>query len=221
MFFLENDESCYLIEAADLALEVLPDIVRENGEALRQTFAWVESFLGNPHPRLGRAGVVCPYTESSLKNNLFWLTICRGSALSVRDVHKIVINYRDWFLKIEPRSGKKGDFKAILILFPDIQEEHAPNIIDVVQRELKPEFIAKGLMIGQFYSSCPEPGLWNQDFRPLQAPIPMLAIRQMVLSDFPFLRQDKRFISSYLKMFGDTIPQRVQEMIKAVELAET
>lgn len=220
MLFLEKDESCYLVEVADLDLapQVQPDIVRKNVEVLRQTVTWVKSFLCNPHPQLGRMGAVCPYTGSSLKNNHFWLTICRGSALSRRDVYESVMKYRDWFLKIETRSDEKAHFKTILILFPDIQVEDAPKIVDVVQRELKPEFVAKGLMIGQFYPSCPEPGLWNQDFRPLQAPIPMLAIRQMVLSDFPFLRQDERFISSYIKMFGDAIPQRVQEMIKEARL---
>lgn len=216
MLFLENDGDSYLIEIADLDLapNIQPALVRENREVLRRTVSWAESFLCNPHPQLGRAGAVCPYTEMSLRNNYFWLTLCRGGVLSKKDVYESVMKYRDWFLKIETRSDRKAHFKAILILFPDIQVEDAPKIIDVVQRELKPEFVEKGLMIGQFYPSCPEPGLWNRDFRPLQAPIPMLVIRQMVLSDFPFLRQDERFISSYVKMFGDAIPQRVQEMIK-------
>ncbi|GAC1433595.1 MAG: hypothetical protein NVSMB54_31460 [Ktedonobacteraceae bacterium] len=216
MLYLENDKLCYLIEIADIYLvpEVQPDIVRENVEVLRQTITWVESFLCNPHPQLGRAGVVCPYTEYSMKNDYFWLTVCRGKELSINDVYKSVMRYRDWFLKIETQSNKRAYFKTMLILFPDIQVGDASKIVDTIQQKLKPEFVAKGLMIGQFHPSCPEPGLWNQDFRPLQSPVPMLAIRHMVLSDFPFLKQDERLISSYLKVFGDAIPQRVQEMIK-------
>jgi len=83
-----------------------------------------------------------------------------------------------------------------------------------VQQELKPEFVAKGIMIGQFHPYCLESGLWNQNFRPLQAPVPLLAIRYMVLTDFPFLRKDERFISSYVKIFGEGIPQGIQEMIE-------
>ncbi len=220
MLFLANDKSYYLIEIADiyLAPEVQTDIVRENIEVLRQTVNWVQSFLCNPHPQLGRAGAVCPYTEYSMKNSHLWLTICRGKDLSINEVCKSVVRYRDWLLKIGLQSNKKAYFKTMLILFPDIQVEDASKIVDVVQQQLKPEFVAKGLMIGQFHPSCPEPGLWNQDFRPLQSPIPMLAIRSMVLSDFPFLRQDEKFISSYIKMFGDAIPQRVQEMIKESRL---
>ena len=207
MLYLEKDELCYLIEIADiyLAPEVQPDIVRENVEVLRQTVTWAESFLCNPHPQLGRVGVVCPYTEYSMKNDYFWLTVCRGKKLSINDVSKSVMTYRDWFLKIEPQSKKKAYFKTMLIIFPDIQVEDASKTVDVVQQQLKPEFVAKGLMIGQFHPSCPEPGLWNHDFRPLQSPVPMLVIRHMVLSDFPFLKHDDRLISSYREVFGNAI----------------
>ncbi len=205
MLYLENDKPCYLIEIADiyLAPEVQPDIVRENVEVLRQTVTWAESFLCHPHSQLGRAGVVCPYTEYSMKNDYFWLTVCRGENLSINDAYTSVMRYRDWFLEIEPQSKKKAYFKTILILFPDIQTEDASKIVDIVQQKLKPEFVAKGLMIGQFHPSCPEPGLWNSEFRPLQSPVPMLAIRHMVQSDFPFLKHDEQLISSYRSVFGD------------------
>jgi len=207
VLYLENDTRCYLIEIADmyLAPEAQPDIVRENVEVLRKTVTWAESFLCNPHPQLGRVGAVCPYTEYSMKNDYFWLTVRRGENLSINDVYESVMRYRDWFLKIEPQSKKKAYFKTMLMLFPDIQVEDASKIVDVVQQKLKPEFVAKGLMIGQFHPSCPEPGLWNQDFRPLQSPVPMLVIRHMVLSDFPFLKQDEGLISSYRSVFGDAV----------------
>ena len=215
-----NDPSSYLIEIADLHLAAArqPMIVKENREVLRQTVLWAETFLCNPHPQLGRTGAVCPYTEFSMRENLLWLTICRGEKLSTEDVYNSVMRYRDWFLEIEPCSGKQAQFKTILIIFPDIQAEDAPKIIDVVQQELKPEFVAKGIMVGQFHPSCLESGLWNQDFHPLQAPVPLLAIRHMVLTDFPFLKSDKRFIFSYIKLFGQAIPIGVQEMIKEVNL---
>jgi hypothetical protein len=216
MLFLTNDTNCYLIEISDMNLtpEEQPEIVRENIKVLRQTVSWAESFLCNPHPQLGREGAVCPYTAFSMKNDYFWLTVCRGKALAIKDVYDNVMKYRDWFLKIKTESRKNVYFKTILILFPDIQVEDAPKVVDVVQQKLKPDFVAKGLMIGQFHPSCPEPGLWNQDFRPLQAPLPILAIRHMVLSDFPFLRQEERLITSYIKVFGDAIPQTVRKMIK-------
>jgi hypothetical protein len=216
MLFRVNDPSSYLIEISDLHLteETQPTPVRENWAALSQITAWAETFLCRPHARLGRAGDVCPYTKAALRHNLFWLTICRGAQLAPEDVYTQAMTYRDWFLELEPRHGKEAQFKTILMLFPDVPVEDAPKIIDTVQRALKPELVDKGLMVGQFHPQCPEPGLWNQDFRPLQAPVPLLAMRHMVLTDFPFLRKDERFISSYIRVFGDTIPGSIQEAIK-------
>jgi hypothetical protein len=211
-----NDSSHYLIQLADLNAkpEKQAPIVKENSEALRQIVTWVERFLSNPHPQLGRTGDVCPYTKSSMKKEYLWLTVCRGKVLSVEDVSTRVMKYRDWFLEIAPSSEKESLFKTILILFPDIEAEDVPRIIDVVQQQLKPEFVAEGLMIGQFHPHCPETGLRNLDFRPLQAPVPLLVMRHMVLSDFPFLEKDEKFTSSYINVFGNTIPQKIQEKIK-------
>jgi hypothetical protein len=216
MLTLANDSSYYLLQLADLNAESEKQIpiVKENSEALRQIVTWIESFLSNPHPQLGRTGDVCPYTKSSMKKEYLWLTVCRGKALSVEDVYTRVLKYRDWFLEITPSNEKESLFKTIIMIFPDIELEDVPRIIDVVQQQLKPKFVAEGLMIGQFHPHCPEPGLHNLDFRPLQAPVPSLVMRHMVRSDFPFLEKDEKFISSYINVFGNTIPSKIQEKIK-------
>src|SRR5206468_1894821 len=63
-----------------------------------------------------------------------------------------------------------------------------------------------GLMLGQFHMKNEEPGLHNVNFRPLQSPIPLLAVRFMVMADLPFLTRQAdppvlrlRFIKGYLK----------------------
>jgi hypothetical protein len=43
------------------------------------------------------------------------------------------------------------------------------------------------MMIGEFWPGHTMPGLHNHSFRPLAAPVPMLAIRHMVVSDLLFL----------------------------------
>jgi len=70
-------------------------------------------------------------------------------------------------------------------------------------------------MVGQFYEGCAESGLWNDSFQPLQSPIPLLAIRNMVPSDFLFLhgkRGNEGMLISYLNRFGTHIPREVKEL---------
>jgi prolyl-tRNA editing enzyme YbaK/EbsC (Cys-tRNA(Pro) deacylase) len=69
-------------------------------------------------------------------------------------------------------------------------------------------------MIGEFHFVPPQKaGLWNQDFRPLASPVPMLVIRHMVPTDFGFLRHDTNLISTYLERFEDQIPPHIREEV--------
>jgi hypothetical protein len=58
-------------------------------------------------------------------------------------------------------------------------------------------------------------GLWNEDFRPLRCPLPMLAIRHMVPTDFAFLKGKRELMETYLAAFGDTVPAALAEQVHA------
>ena len=127
-----------------------------------------------------------------------------------------VLGYRDWFAELEPRTGPQAELKTILILFPDLPAAAMPELIDRTQSALKPAFVPNGLMIGEFHPTPPEqPGLWNPDFRPLRSPVPLLAIRQMVPSDLPFLADDRDYLTAYLRQFGDQVPARCRPQLEA------
>lgn len=131
--------------------------------------------------------------------------------------------YRDWFRELPPTSGPAAQFKTILLTLPDAPPEKVNAIVDATQRRLKPRYVPDGLMIGEFHDGPPDKGgLWNADFRPLRSPVPLLAIRHMVPSDFPFLADDPEFLSSYLQQFGDAVPAalrpRVAEAARALGL---
>jgi Domain of unknown function (DUF6875) len=171
------------------------------------------------NPELGREGPVCPFTQPSLTQNLFWMTMIRGPEIDQLEVGRAVHHYRNLFLALEPKTGPASMLKTILILFPDVTHTNASVHIEALQKKLKPEFVKN--MIGQFYEGCPEGGLWNNNFRPLQSPLPLLAIRNMVPSDFPFLhgkRESEGMLVSYLNQFGTRIPSEVKGlMVRALQ----
>lgn len=220
MRVLPSDPSCYLIELADMERDPLPEPIRENHEAVAQIVAWAREYLSQPHPDLGRDGSVCPYVPYSMISSLFFLTVQRGRDLTQSDVYDTIMKYRDWFLAIEPREGPESRYKTILVLFPDVPTADAPQIIDATQALLKPGFVEKGLMIGQFHPLPPiDPGLWNPDFRPLRSPVPLLAMRHLVANDLPFLTMDRRFVASYFALHGHNIPRKYRATVR--ELAQT
>lgn len=180
-------------------------------ESLATTIAWMQQFLARPHPELGRSGPVCPYVPGAIAQDTIWLgTVTHGSG-ERQAIKESVVRFRDLFLELEPNTGDGQMMKAIVIVFPNISIEDAA-VIDEVQLELKPHFVEAGLMIGEFHERNEGEGLRNPEFRPLRSPIPSLAIRFMVETDFPFLQRmfyppelRASFIKSYLRRFGGSI----------------
>ena len=106
-------------------------------------------------------------------------------------------------------------FRSIIVTFPFIAGSDAPPLIQEVQRELKPDFLRDGLMIGEFYPECPAPGIHNAAFRALQSPVTAIAIRHMTPQDAPFMLQHFRHRELYEEYFGDEGRQRIQALLDA------
>jgi hypothetical protein len=194
--------------------EALPEPARRYAAQLAAVTQWAREFLCQPHPALGRAGRVCPYAQPALDNGTFWLTVLPGAAPTPAEIAAAVAACRERFTSLAPRSGRDAQFKTILLVFPELDHRDAPALVDGVQRRLKPAFVARGLMLGQFHRTCDEPGLWNPAFRPLRSPVPLLAIRHLVPTDFPFLAHDPRCVASYLRIIGGETPARLRRMVR-------
>jgi hypothetical protein len=104
------------------------------------------------------------------------------------------------------------EYLTFVIALPNFDMTSSTKL-DELQRQLKDEFVPQGLMIGQFHPQCPQPGLWNPQFRPLQSPIPLLALRRMVASDLPFLVGSCAHASSYLTNFAREIPPHTRNFM--------
>lgn len=175
------------------------------------TLWWTENFLARPNKDLGRSGPTCPFVRPSLDKRSFWLTAVSGAEPSLPALEQAVLGYRDWFLELEPTSGDDAQYKAILILLPDLAPEGYRSVVDATQKKLKPDFVRQQLMIGQFHPQCEEPGVRNPMFRPLKCPVPLLAIRFIAAGDIVFMRgpdgtYDKDYLRSYLKTFAHDLP---------------
>jgi hypothetical protein len=173
---------------------------------------WAISYLTAPHPDLGREGAVCPFTAASISKEMFWVGCAESSDLDAVDIQRTVADVVAVFRQLPSAEDSDAMLKTILVLFPGISDY---SVIDEAQRRLKEESVALGLMIGQFYPACEEPGIRNPAFRPLRSPVPLLAIRHMVGSDLPFLTSRLEWVQEYLKRFAPAVPSHVRDLIAA------
>jgi hypothetical protein len=204
-----------LLRAHGLTLYEPGDLCGEMASPdLRQIATWAVEFLNAPNQQLGRRGPVCPYTRLSMDNNCFLLAWAGGEH-DVQSIESTVDQYRRWFMELLDQPGRtRQHLLTILVVLPGFDRTDS-GPLDALQGRLKDAFVREGLMVGQFHPHCEQSGLWNEDFRPLKAPIPLLAIRRMVASDLPFLLDSASHLSAYLNRFAPDIPSHVRRLLVA------
>ncbi|QXE35840.1 hypothetical protein KQY30_17800 [Streptomyces sp. GMY02] len=202
---MRGDEQIRFWTAAEVAAGEVP---RLHLDHLREVLEWSGDFLVSGHPELGRSGPVCPYTQPSLRKQLFHLAVLADAGST--DLSAAVGSLRAWYERLSADLDEEDqELLTLLLVLPHFDRTDSGEL-DELQRKAKDEFVADGLMIGQFHPVCEEPGLWNSGFRPLRAPLPLLAVRKLLVFDLPFLLGDDTHMDHYLRRFAPAIPARVR-----------
>jgi len=206
---------------------LLPPLNNAEVHQLRLMNCYMREFLSKSHPLLGRAGPTCPFVPKALKLSSMRVAVLRvGANPSMDRMCGLVRDFIGVFERLEPQTGPTKVYKAILLLFPEIQLEDAPRLIDATQAALKAEFVSRGLMLGEFHLANNSRGLHNPNFYPLRTICPTLAIRHMVPQDLVFLTGDQyppekrvAFLRSYVSSQQDAKGSKAQEdLAQAKEL---
>ena len=111
-----------------------------------------------------------------------------------------------------PHPRKMGVYRAVLIAFPNCADEESVKTLSRVQKSLRLTSFVRGRMIGVFHANAPEPGLWNKDFRPLRAPLPLVVIRSLVAADFAFVLRHPLLAPAYFYNFPLDGVRRLAEL---------
>jgi hypothetical protein len=99
-----------------------------------------------------------------------------------------VLEYRERFHKMEPEEGHGVRFKTIVVIFPNVSSEVAPDAIDEVQRKLKYSTrVDFQMMIGELHPTNETPAADDPTIFPNRSPVPLLALRSIVGRDHMFL----------------------------------
>ncbi|MFC9892197.1 DUF6875 domain-containing protein [Nocardia sp. NPDC127579] len=168
---------------------------------------WARTYLTGHTAELGREGPVCPYVGPSIRRDLMWIGQIPGAHPRPAAVRRVLADALALFPELPPAEGGAAALRTLITALPDLNEY---TLIDELHAELKTSFVEQGLMLGQFYPGCDQPGLWNKEFHPLDAPIPMLVVRTMMATDFPFLLARPEWMTAYVKKFAPGLPAHVR-----------
>lgn len=164
---------------------------------------WIQSYICQPHPQLGRKGDICPFAQPAIDNNMLDMVFHYGvNGQSASEIEAITQKYIQVFLDHYPLDRPNAIFQTLLVVFPDIPIELS-TVIDDAHRTLKSAYVQQGLMLGQFHMTCPEPAVRNPDFPIMVSPLPFFAIRHMAQHDVLFLHQRTDWFSHYDARLGE------------------
>jgi len=169
--------------------------------AMATLLGWVRSYLMREHPDLGRTGAVCPFTKRAATLDTARLAICEAGPGDEETAFALI---RGGFTELEAIPVKPGleHFRTVIVGFPACAgNAEGIAMLQRVQARHKFYSLSRMRMIGFMHATNEAPGLWNPDFRPLRAPLPVLAIRYMVEQDAPFAARHPLLAVPYLLKF--------------------
>ncbi|MGK5730365.1 DUF6875 domain-containing protein [Streptomyces sp. URMC 124] len=183
---------------------------------------WVRGRIARPHPDLGRRGAVCPFVPLAQRLGLIRYALAEPPVHDEAGLAAAAAALKAHWLAMEPRRGPHTIDKTIVLVLPGV----AAGTVVRVHERLKPEFVAEGMMLGEFFPGHPGPGLHNRGFRPLHSDTPLLVARSMVGNDLPFLAEERYpparragFVEAFLRHQPGASPEARQRARAELERA--
>jgi heptaprenyl diphosphate synthase len=183
----------------------------ENMKSARRLLIWARNYLMQEHESINRPyapQAVCPFVEASVRANclhiVFHDEFDGRCPIAIADQ---ILEYVEPFKQEPPFAPNEQMLKALLIVFPNIKEEFL-NVLDVCHKMIKPKMVDSGLMVGQFHSKCETRGIHNPAWNAIsKSPVPLMAVRHMVIHDIIFLENNDAWFRAYDASFGARFAQ--------------
>ncbi|WP_368045777.1 DUF6875 domain-containing protein [Bacillus sp. C28GYM-DRY-1] len=176
-------------------------------------------FCSKPHPEKGAKGAICPFLPFAIEEDTIYCSFIEEYVEDDQQMRDIIKESVVQFKELKMKSEKPEKYKTLLIVF--LANKSLDNILATIHQEFKRLLVYDGMMIGDFYSTNSKPGLYSSKFKPLVCEVPMMAIRNLIKEDFPFLTsehdrcEDKiEFLKGYKHSMGNELNERELTRVK-------
>ena len=168
-----------------------------NSETEAAFWRWVDEYVTQPHPELGRDGPICPFVQRLAESGNIHVEV--DDSLDGTDAAAMEARMRIALRDYEAMPDRQ--WKALVVVFASVVGADVA-VVDDVQQALKLECVRKGLMVGQFHPLSNEPGARNPEFLANRAPFAAIALRPMSHHDIVFLDRNPEMFREFDARFG-------------------
>jgi Domain of unknown function (DUF6875) len=191
------------------------ELADSNLDALHAIADWIKAFIVKPHEDLGRAGPVCPFVPEALERKTLWLAPEHIADRDVPQVVELMDGYKSLFLDAQPTDVDDANYKVIVVVFTDLSADRAQGLFDDVPEHLAvPSYVDDGIVFGPFYEGNAGTAIYNASFRPFQSPVPLLFVRQGVISDWKFFLDNEDWLNYWAHRYGESAVHALAEELR-------
>jgi hypothetical protein len=210
----QSTTNLFLVEDLEEASRTR-ELADSDVDALRAVADWIKTFVARPHKDLGRAGPVCPFTPGALERNTLWLAPEHIADRSVTEVVDLIGRYQRLFKDAQPTDGDDAIYKSFAVVFPDLSPDRATQFLaDVLDRLAIPSYAKDGFVMGPFYEGNEGTAIYNASFHPFTSPVPLLLVRQAVVSDWKFFLDNDEWLDLWAGRYGASGAQALAEELR-------
>jgi len=150
-------------------------------------FAWMQRFIMQPHPELGRKGAVCPFAKPSHEEHALLFAAFDAADMPFDTYIGTLMRLPYLFHRVAAEQPEPTELLSLAVYPLGLPDEAHYKFIDCAHMILKPFYMECGLMLGEFHPTSSVRGAHSESFRPMRADVPVLVIRAMALHDALFI----------------------------------
>ncbi len=204
------DRSLFLAADCDIPAK-LAALSDDEREALIKTRDWVSTFPTRRVNKHGRMEAICPFVEPAIQRDTMFFSIARPeSPNSIDSIDQELRHFTKIFNALEPKTMPSALTKAVIAIFPETKGQLLLDATDP-GRDLKGDLMEAGVLVGEFFPSCPFATSFDPKLFALRSPVPMYVVRTFIETDWRFIAQVERWREIYRATFGEP-PRDLQHL---------
>ncbi len=181
-------------------------VSRKSAESMRRCAAWTTTYPLQRVKKRRRVEAICPMLSPALTSRglVFAHAAMDEREPSLERLDDLLREAADRFeaevVCPDPR------LRCLVLILPEVRGGRLIEATDP-SRGIKNELLQRGILVGEFFPSCPFATTFNPRLFALRSPSPMYVLRSFIELDWRFICQVPEWQESYRDRFGEPPPR--------------